>query len=81
MLPCKEIVKILNSEEDIPFYRRAELKMHLLMCKHCSAYSKQLGFMKKGFKLLFMKLTKTDPKAVEKIENETIEKFRKTSSS
>lgn len=78
MLSCKEIVKILNAEESVPFLKRAELKMHLLMCEHCSAYSKHIKFMKLGFKKLFAKLTQTEPETVERIEKKAIEQFKKT---
>ena len=77
MLSCKEIVKILNSEEKVPLFQRAELKMHLMMCKHCSAYSKHLQSLRSGFKKLFSKLTRTEPKTVERIEDEVLDRMRK----
>lgn len=77
MLSCKEIVKILNSEEKVTLFQRAELRMHLMMCKHCSAYSKHLQALRTGFKKLFSKITRADPRAVKQLEDNVLEKFKK----
>lgn len=79
MLPCKDIVKLLSSDEKVPLLQRAELKMHLMMCEHCSAYSRQLKFMRNGFKKLFSKLTTVKPGDVEQLETKVIQKIKKTS--
>jgi hypothetical protein len=78
MLPCKEIVKLLSSEEKGSLFRKAEIKMHLLMCEHCSSYSKHLSLMKKGFKLLFARLTEVKPENVDHLETKVIEKIKKS---
>lgn len=70
----------MNSEEKVSVLNRAELRMHLIMCKHCSGYAKQLNLMKVGFKNLFSQLTKIEPGKVEQIEDQVIEKIKKTSS-
>lgn len=77
MLSCKEIVKIINSEEKIPLFQRAELKMHLMMCKHCAAYSKHLQALRTGFKTLFSKLTRTEPKTVKDLEEKVLDQLKK----
>lgn len=77
MMPCKEVARILSSETDIGIVRRAELKMHLIMCKHCSAYNQNLIAMSKGFKRLFQKITLAEPQTIEKLENEVLTKLRK----
>ncbi len=77
MLSCKEIVKILNSEGKIPLFQRAELKMHLMMCKHCATYSKHLQALRGGFKKLFSKLTQAEPKAVKNLEEKVLEQLKK----
>ena len=79
MLPCKDIVKLLSSEEKVTLLQRAELKMHLMMCEHCSTYSRQLKFMRNGFKKLFSKLTTLRPGAVEQLETKVIQKIKKSS--
>jgi hypothetical protein len=77
MLPCKEIVRILSSEEDIGVRRKMELKMHLAMCRHCSAYRKHLELMKKGFKGLFSKMTETESGSVKGLESRILNDFKK----
>ena len=42
MRTCHEIAHILASDPPLSPMARMELKMHLLMCRHCSAYAKQL---------------------------------------
>lgn len=77
MLSCKEISQILASDEDLSIMRRTELRMHLLMCKHCSNYNKQLKFLKKGMQKLFQKRGSYDPEKVKKLENEILQKLLK----
>lgn len=79
MLPCKEIVRILSSDEKIGFLRKLELKMHLAMCNHCSAYRKHLESMKNGFKNLFSKITATDSNTVRNLESKIISNIKKRS--
>ncbi len=79
MLKCKEIIKILNAEENLKFLKKIELCLHLTMCKHCSAYSKHLFYLKTGFKKLFARLTKVDAAAIDNLENKTIEKIKSRS--
>ncbi len=77
MLSCKEIAHILCSDEELSIMRKTELRMHLLMCKHCSNYNKQLIFLKKGMKTLFKKRTEYDPDKVSKLEKEVLSKILK----
>lgn len=79
MLPCKEIVRILSSDEKVGFMRKLELKMHLAMCSHCSAYRKHLKLMRNGFKGLFSKITAADSGAVRKLESKIISDIKKRS--
>ena len=77
MLSCKEIVQLISSDVELTFMKRAELKVHLMMCKHCSRYSSHLKMITHGFKKLFSEKTKSDPAQVEKIEKEVIEKVKR----
>ena len=73
MMSCKEIVKLVSSGEPQPFLKKAELRMHLMMCKHCSRYVTQLQMLSRGFKKLFQVKTQVDPSQVEKLEKQIIE--------
>lgn len=76
MIPCKEIVKLLNTEEKIPLLTRAEIKMHIFMCKHCAAYATHLKLLKRGFSVLFRKITSIETDAASKVETDVIKKVQ-----
>ncbi len=76
MLSCKQLVNEINDIDNLSFFKRAELRAHLLMCKHCSAYVKHLQYMRDGFKQLFSSITQTDPEQIKKIEEQVLKKFQ-----
>lgn len=43
MLSCKQLTEILTDylDDRMPFAQRMELKLHLMMCKDCTAYVEQ----------------------------------------
>jgi len=47
MYKCKEIIELPSKGMDtsLPWTIRMEMKLHVLMCKTCSRYAKQLQFM------------------------------------
>lgn len=47
MLNCKNATKLLSEslERTLPLSRRMGLKMHLLMCRFCARFEKQIKFM------------------------------------
>lgn len=55
MLTCKEATQLVSEGLDrhLPWSKRLGLKMHLLMCRHCSAYSRQLRGLARVFHLRF----------------------------
>jgi len=77
MRKCREIVQIIASGEKLNLKGRIELKMHLMMCRHCSRFAKHLGIMKVGFVKLFKKITEVDRKTVEEVEEEVLRDLRK----
>jgi len=77
MLSCKDLVKRLNSKEQATFFQRAEMRVHLMMCKHCSNYAKHLAYMRTNFKKLFSNIMKSDPEKVKGLEEKVIENFKK----
>ena len=44
MLSCEEIARLASDSLDgeLPLRRRMGMKLHLLMCKHCARYIRQL---------------------------------------
>ncbi len=49
MLNCKRATALMSQAEDQKLSRlqNLQLKLHTLMCRGCSNYRKQLGFIKK----------------------------------
>jgi len=47
MQNCQQIVDLVSQEIDrrLPWKVHLEIKMHLLMCKNCHRYAKQVKFM------------------------------------
>lgn len=47
MRQCKQIADLVSQqmESKLPWSICMEVKMHLLMCKNCHRYAKQLSFM------------------------------------
>ncbi|MBI4403418.1 MAG: hypothetical protein HY537_04615 [Deltaproteobacteria bacterium] len=72
MLPCKEIARLLSSEEELSWMKRGELKMHLLMCKHCSAYAAQLRIIKEAVVKL---IQRKETVKVKHLEDDIIGKY------
>ena len=44
MLVCKDVTKLVSSGkvENLGWWGRLEYRMHLMMCKHCRNYVKQI---------------------------------------
>lgn len=76
MLSCKEIVKMLSSSEELTFTKKAELKFHLFMCKHCSNYEKQMGILTERFSQIVQKRADCSRGEIEKLEIEVLEKLK-----
>lgn len=51
MLKCKEITELASKRLDtsIPWLKRSEIKLHLMMCKTCYQYVKQIEFIQNVF--------------------------------
>jgi hypothetical protein len=44
MFNCKEVTQVVSKSLDqaVPFHHQVFLRIHFLMCKYCSRFSKQL---------------------------------------
>ena len=44
MISCKSVAKLLSSDglAGLPWWKRAEVRLHLLMCKYCSRFARQI---------------------------------------
>ncbi len=50
MFNCKEATQLVSEflDRKLPFHKRIWIRIHLLMCKFCSRYEKQLMFLRKA---------------------------------
>ena len=49
MLSCKDVTKLVseNLDRDLSLWRRIGLRLHVVMCKGCSAYRRQIESLNK----------------------------------
>lgn len=49
MLTCKQVTRIVSQAQERPlsFMERLKLRLHLMMCKGCRNYNKQMSFIRK----------------------------------
>jgi hypothetical protein len=47
MLACREVSRLVSSEDigHVGLLRRLELRLHLMMCRHCRNYVRQVGLI------------------------------------
>jgi hypothetical protein len=53
MFNCREVTKIVSNslDRDLPLHQRMGVRFHLMMCKFCSRYRKQLLILRKAIRL------------------------------
>lgn len=53
MFNCKEVTRMVSEslDRELSFHQRVGLRMHLLMCKFCSRYQRQLLFLRETARL------------------------------
>lgn len=63
MLSCSEVTKLLSESMDrkLPVYQRMAIWIHLLMCKFCTRYRKQLLILREVARNPVQHLEGTDP--------------------
>jgi hypothetical protein len=49
MFSCKDVSKKVSASMDrtLPFYQRMFIRIHLMMCKYCSRFRRQLMILRK----------------------------------
>lgn len=60
MLSCREITELVSirlENENMTWYQKMEVTVHLMMCKRCHRYAKQLHFLQTAFKSATEKAT------------------------
>ena len=74
MLKCREVTRLVASDEvlELGFLKRMQLRMHLLMCRHCSGYAAQIRHLGEGAREAAGRET-CPPQRLEEIEREIID--------
>ncbi len=54
MLKCQDVTQLIASSaaEELGFMKRLELRLHLLMCRHCHNYADQIKALGDGARRL-----------------------------
>jgi len=78
MLKCREVSRLAASEEitRAGFWRRMEFRLHLMICRHCRNYVRQVGLIGAAARRL-MGTTDEDAAAVARLEAEIIDAVRR----
>lgn len=78
MLTCKEAIRLVSEglDRELPWPRRLGLKMHLLMCRHCSAYNRQIRGLARVFHLRFSESRAIEDRHGESLTPETRAKIK-----
>ena len=50
MIRCKEVARLLSTDQlaSQPVWRRAGVRLHLMMCRHCRRFARQLARLKQA---------------------------------
>lgn len=53
MLSCRQATRLISQslDEPLPFRQRVGLKFHLLMCRFCSRYQRQMVLIREAMRL------------------------------
>lgn len=57
MLSCREVTRLVSEslDRELPLRQRMSTKIHLMMCKLCSRYNKQLAGLREAVRLHSMR--------------------------
>ena len=71
---CKEMITILSKSEDISYYKKVRLQIHILLCKNCMIYKRHLVIINKCMKKLFQNRMKVTQEEIREIEKQNLKK-------
>jgi hypothetical protein len=75
MLKCREVERIVGSDHlsDAGFMERLAINLHLMMCRHCRAYARQIHAIGKAARDVFMRST-VDTDTLKQLKSRIIDK-------
>lgn len=76
MLSCKDVTRLISESMDhsLPLGKRVGMRLHLLICKFCARYERQLLLIRETVK----RLVATEDEAGETLSEEAKERIRKS---
>ena len=85
MFNCKEVTRLISDtmDREIPFHRRMGIRIHLLMCRFCARYLKQLRTIRELMHLQMINIENSQslddlpPQARDRIRNVIQDKLQK----
>jgi hypothetical protein len=80
MLSCKDVTRLLSESMDhsLPFGKRIGVRVHLLMCKFCARYERQLLLIRETVRRLAATEEKPEEPTGEILSGEAKERIRKS---
>jgi len=81
MLKCKEVSMLVSSDSlnEAGFMKKLEVRMHLMMCRHCSRYFDQMKSVGQGAKHLAHN-QKAGPEQIERMEKNILDEIHEKDS-
>lgn len=79
MKSCKEIAKLLSPNQKISLWGKIEIRMHMLICKMCRDYQKQIGYLKKKYTENFNQKVELNAEKIKSLEDKIIHDHKKSS--
>ena len=79
MLNCREVTRLVASDEfaDSSWWPRLRLRLHLLMCRHCSRYARQIERIGASARDRWSAEPR-DPGELERLESAILQKLTET---
>ena len=80
MLTCKDVTRLLSESMDhsLPIGRRVGVRFHLLLCKFCARYERQLLLIRETVRQLAAMEDAYGSLTVERLSGEAKERIRKS---
>jgi hypothetical protein len=79
MLPCRDVTQLISESMDtsLPIGKRIGVRVHLLMCKFCSRYERQLFLIRETVRRIAATEEKPGEPPGETLSEEAKERIRK----
>lgn len=77
MLSCKEVAQLLNSETQLSPLRRMSLWLHLMMCRPCAIYRKQIAAAMAAVRRIVLERRSKHAEKIREIEESVLNRYAK----